>query len=111
MHYSEIIGVAGIVVLPAETRRRRRQSDSQKQDFGAFVERFELLPFPQPPPPAAKQPLSALTFAIKDIFDVKDYVAGFGNPDWKRTHGVAEKTAVVVTALLKKQNVLNSIKT
>ncbi|KAE9613448.1 hypothetical protein Lal_00016381 [Lupinus albus] len=94
------VGVAGIIVL-AETRRRRRRGNSQKQDFGAFVERFEILPFPQPPPPAAKQTLSSLTFAIKDIFDVKSYVAGFGNPDWNRTHEAAEKTAVVVTALLK----------
>ncbi|XP_025639512.1 outer envelope protein 64, mitochondrial isoform X2 [Arachis hypogaea] len=94
------VGVAGIVVL-AETRRRRRRRNTHKQDFGAFVERFELLPFPQPPPPAAKQMLSSLTFAISDMFDVKGYVTGFGNPDWKRTHEEAEKTAVVVTALLK----------
>ncbi|MED6185271.1 hypothetical protein PIB30_055448 [Stylosanthes scabra] len=94
------VGVAGIVVL-AETRRRRRRRNTDKEDFGAFLERFELLPFPQPPPPAAKQMLSSLTFAINDIFDVKGYVTGFGNPDWKRTHQEAEKTAVVVTALLK----------
>ncbi|KAK7363132.1 hypothetical protein VNO77_05262 [Canavalia gladiata] len=94
------IGVAGIVVL-AETRRRRRWGKTPKQDFGAFVERFELLPFPQLPPPAPKQTLSALTFAVNDIFDVKGYVTGFGNPTWKSTHEAAEKTAVVVTALLK----------
>lgn len=39
-----------------------------REDFGAFVERFEILPFPQPPPPAAKQSLSGLTFAIKDMY-------------------------------------------
>ncbi|KAJ7968214.1 outer envelope protein 64, mitochondrial [Quillaja saponaria] len=95
------IGVAGIVVL-AETRRRRRNAKMvEREDFGAFIERFELLPFPQPPPPAAKQKLSGLTFAIKDIFDVKGYVTGFGNPDWKKTHEAARKTAVVVTSLLK----------
>ncbi|KAK4254244.1 hypothetical protein QN277_009650 [Acacia crassicarpa] len=94
------IGVAGVVVL-AETRRRRRKVKALKEGFGAFIERFELLPFPQPPPPAAKQTLSGLTFAISDIFDVKGYVTGFGNPDWKKTHEVAEKTAMVVTALLK----------
>lgn len=33
-------------------------------------------------------------------FDVKGYVTGFGNPHWKRTHSEAEKTAIVVTALL-----------
>ncbi|XP_061365456.1 outer envelope protein 64, mitochondrial [Gastrolobium bilobum] len=95
------IGVAGVVVL-AETQRlrRRRRKKCVKEDFGAFVERFELLPFPQLPPPNQKQMLSSLTFAIKDIFDVKGYVTGFGNPDWKRTHEEAGKTAIVLTALL-----------
>ncbi|GMH03011.1 hypothetical protein Nepgr_004850 [Nepenthes gracilis] len=96
------IGVAGIVVL-AEThrRRRRRQKILNREDFGSFVERFELRPFPQPPPPAARQPLSSFTFAINDIFEVKGHVIGFGSPDWKRTHEEAEKTAIVVTSLLK----------
>ncbi|KAL7001901.1 Outer envelope protein 64, mitochondrial [Sarracenia purpurea var. burkii] len=95
------VGVAGILII-AETRRRRlRARKLEREDFGAFIELFELLPFPQPPPPAARQLLSGLTFAIKDIFDVKDYVTGFGNPDWKRTHEAAGKTAAVVTALLK----------
>ncbi|XP_027366713.1 outer envelope protein 64, mitochondrial [Abrus precatorius] len=93
------IGLAGVVVL-AETRRRRKPKPS-RDHFGAFVDRFELLPFPQPAPPNQMQPLSALTFAIKDIFDVKGYVTGFGNPDWKRTHEEAGKTAIVITALLR----------
>ncbi|KAF2294053.1 hypothetical protein GH714_007121 [Hevea brasiliensis] len=121
------VTVAGIAVL-AETRRRRRKAVlMNREDFGAFVERFEILPFPQPPPPAAKQSLYGLTFAIEDmsvfpqirytvtsflyrllifvfvsvVACVTDYVTGFGNPDWRRTHDVAEKMAVVVTALLK----------
>lgn len=94
------IGLAGGIVVLSETRRRRRCRNNPKPDFGAFIERFELLPFPQPPPPAAKQLLSSLTFAISDTFDVKGYVTGFGNPVWKRTHEEAEKTAMVVTALL-----------
>ncbi|KAF3971414.1 hypothetical protein CMV_004983 [Castanea mollissima] len=98
------IGLAAGVVILTETRRRRRRranAAAQRKDFGAFVVRFELLPFPQPPPPAARLPLSSLTFAIKDIFDVKDYVTGFGSRDWERTHEASEKTAVAVTALLK----------
>ncbi|XP_038682418.1 outer envelope protein 64, mitochondrial isoform X2 [Tripterygium wilfordii] len=95
------VSVAGIVIL-AETQRRKRNAKALlSKDFGAFIKRFEILPFPQPPPPAAKQTLAGLTFAISDIFDVKDYVTGFGNPDWERTHGEADKTAVAVTALLK----------
>lgn len=86
------------MVAAAETRRRKAKF---KEDFGAFVQRFLILPFPQPPPPAAKQTLAGLTFAINDIFELEDYVTGFGNPDWARTHVAAEKTAVTVTALLK----------
>ncbi|XP_022141957.1 outer envelope protein 64, mitochondrial [Momordica charantia] len=95
------VGVAGIVIF-AETRRRRKNARLlQRADFGAFLQQFELQPFPQPPPPAARQPLAGLTFAIKDVFDVKDYVTGFGNPDWRRTHDAAEKTDGVLTLLLK----------
>lgn len=95
-----VIGVTVAVgmVAAAETRRRKAKF---KEDFGAFVKRFQILPFPQPPPPAAKQTLAGLTFAVNDIFELEDYVTGFGNPDWARTHEAAEKTAVTVTALLK----------
>lgn len=61
------IGVAGIVILSETHRRRRRRNKPiAKEDFGAFVERFELLPFPQPPPPAARLALAGLTFAVSD---------------------------------------------
>lgn len=40
-------------------------------------------------------------FGVFDRFDVKDYITGFGSPQWKKTHEAAEKTAVVVTTLLK----------
>ncbi|KAB1997312.1 hypothetical protein ES319_D12G016700v1 [Gossypium barbadense] len=95
------ITVAGILLLADTTRRRRRKAIIiQRQDFGAFLERFDLIPFPQPPTPPAKLPLQGLTFAIKDIFDVKGYVTGFGNPDWRRTHEPSDKMALVLTALL-----------
>ncbi|XP_011002073.1 PREDICTED: outer envelope protein 64, mitochondrial [Populus euphratica] len=96
-----VIGVTvagGVGGGGAETRRRKAKF---KEDFGAFVQRFLILPSPQPPPPAAKQTLAGLTFAINDIFELEDYVTGFGNPDWARTHEASEKTAVTVTALLK----------
>ncbi|KAL5079278.1 hypothetical protein RYX36_007699 [Vicia faba] len=94
------LGLVGGIVVPSETHRRRRCQNTPKQDFGAFIEWFELLPFPQPPPPSAKQTLSSLTFSISDVFDVKGYVTGFRNPLWKKTHDEAEKTTFVVTALL-----------
>ncbi|KAF7805130.1 Amidase 1 [Senna tora] len=65
-------------------------------DYGAFTEKFIL-------PPSSSHPglaLNSLTFAIKEIFDVKGSVTGFGNPDWARTHPVATSTAPAVEALL-----------
>ena len=49
---------------------------------------------------AAGGPLAGLTFAAKDIFDVAGYVTGGGNPDWKATHGAAQRTAWAVQVLV-----------
>ena len=51
-------------------------------------------------PGAPDGPLSGMTFAAKDIFDVAGHVTGGGNPDWQRTHGPAESTAPAVQMLL-----------
>lgn len=45
-------------------------------------------------------PLSGLTFAAKDLFDVADYQTGGGNPDWLMTHPPARRHAAVVETLL-----------
>ncbi|KAL7125148.1 hypothetical protein ABFS83_14G096400 [Erythranthe nasuta] len=94
-------GLAGVLVLAEVQRRRIRAKSSVNEDFGAFVAQFELLPFPQPPPPAARLPLSGLTFAISDNIDVKNYVTGYGSTYWKRTHKAAEITAMAVTTMLR----------
>ncbi|PIN05985.1 Amidase [Handroanthus impetiginosus] len=65
--------------------------------YGAFMEKFTL----PPDPSSQKLPLTGLTFAVKDIFDVKGHVTGFGNPDWARTHLVATSTAPAVLSVLK----------
>jgi amidase len=49
---------------------------------------------------APDRPLSGLSFAAKDIFDVAGYVTGGGNPDWKRTHEAATRTAWAVQVLV-----------
>ena len=49
---------------------------------------------------AVAGPLSGLTFAAKDIFDVTGHVTGAGNPDWKATHESAESTAWAVRILV-----------
>ena len=49
---------------------------------------------------AADGPLSGLTFAAKDIFDVAGHITGGGNPDWKATHPPAERNAWIVQTLV-----------
>ena len=49
---------------------------------------------------ASGGPLSGLTFAAKDIFDVAGHVTGGGNPDWKATHPPAERTAWIIQTLV-----------
>ncbi|XP_048136424.1 amidase 1-like [Rhodamnia argentea] len=67
-------------------------------DYGAFVSKFILKP---PPSPSPLLPLTGLTFAVKDIFDIEGHVTGFGNPDWARTHVPASSTAPAVLDVLK----------
>src|SRR5215468_10822311 len=45
-------------------------------------------------------PLSGLTFAAKDLFDVAGHPTGGGNPDWARTNPVPARHAWAVQRLL-----------
>src|SRR5215470_5038639 len=45
-------------------------------------------------------PLSGLTFAAKDLFDVAGYPTGGGNPDWARSNPVPTRHAWAVQRLL-----------
>ena len=47
-----------------------------------------------------KGPLSGLTLATKDVFDVAGHVAGCGNPEWARTHPKADQHAPAIATLL-----------
>lgn len=44
--------------------------------------------------------LTGLTFAAKDLFDVKGARTGFGNPEWLKSHPPATRTARAVKLLL-----------
>ncbi|CAK9328361.1 unnamed protein product [Citrullus colocynthis] len=67
------------------------------QYYGAFMEKFLL----QPTSPSDQLPLTGLTFAVKDIFDMDGHVTGFGNPEWLRTHPPANQTAPAVLTILR----------
>lgn len=88
------LGLAGILII---TKRLKK---AVKADFGAFVERLQLLPPPPPQPPKAPHPLTGLTFAISDVFDVEGSITGFGNLDWAKTHEPASQTSPVVSVLV-----------
>eukprot|EP00252_Welwitschia_mirabilis_P000757 TRINITY_DN1071_c0_g1_i1.p1 TRINITY_DN1071_c0_g1~~TRINITY_DN1071_c0_g1_i1.p1 ORF type:complete len:590 (+),score=124.05 TRINITY_DN1071_c0_g1_i1:345-2114(+) len=88
------LGIAGILLV------RRKSKRLTKEDFGAFIERLQILPPPQPPPPKAPHPLTNLIFAVKDIFNIEGFTTGFGNPDWLRTHEPAVRTAPAITRLI-----------
>jgi amidase len=63
--------------------------------LGAFVPHIDVVI-----QGAAIGPLAGLTFAAKDLFDVRGAVTGSGNPDWEATHAPAGCSAWAVQALL-----------
>ncbi|MBC8239288.1 MAG: amidase [Alphaproteobacteria bacterium] len=48
----------------------------------------------------APGPLSGLSFAAKDLFDIAGHTTGAGSPDWLASHGPATATASSVARLL-----------
>src|SRR5438874_7573415 len=66
-------------------------ASSGNDDFGAFVsgQKFRI-------EGRAGGPLSGLTFAAKDLFDVAGHPTGGGNPDWARANPVPERHAWAV---------------
>ncbi|KAH0927023.1 hypothetical protein HID58_019279 [Brassica napus] len=88
------LGIAGILLAAKKLKKTIRE------DFGAFIDKLLLLPPPQPAPPKAPHPITGLSFAISDVFDVTGYVTGFGHPDWVRTHEAASSTCPVVSTLV-----------
>ncbi|PLS08638.1 amidase [Neobacillus cucumis] len=50
--------------------------------------------------PTGSGRLNGLTFAVKDVFALKNYVSSAGNPDWLRTHDPAKQNAAVIDLLL-----------
>jgi len=57
--------------------------------------------------PSAAGPLDGLTFAVKDLIDVKGTRTGGGNPDWLKAQAPALRSAPSVEALLAAGATLN----
>jgi amidase len=63
------------------------------QKSGAFVEVFTL-------EPSGSGILDGLTFAVKDLIDIKGHKTGCGNPTWRDTHPEPRSHAVCIDQLL-----------
>ncbi len=50
--------------------------------------------------PTSSGPLSSLTFAVKDVFDVAGHATGAGNPTWLATHASPGRSSPLVDQLL-----------
>lgn len=66
-----------------------------RDHLGAFVPHVDIVI-----QGAATGPLAGMTFAAKDLFDVRGTVTGAGNPDWEATHPPAGRSAWAVQRLL-----------
>jgi amidase len=66
----------------------------KKDPYKAFM------PYPEDPPDHQDGPLSGLTFAVKDLFDVKGYPTGCGQPHVLARSGIRSENADQVEALL-----------
>jgi amidase len=65
-----------------------------EKDWGAFVSKDVVLE------PTGMGRLQGMSFAVKDVFGIKGYTSGAGNPDWLRTHAPADQTAESIERLL-----------
>ena len=65
------------------------------EDLGAFISPFAVMA-----KGADEGPLKGLTFAIKDLYDVKGQMTGCGSPRWAETHEPAFKNSAVLDLLL-----------
>lgn len=69
--------------------------NTQRDPLNAFLDMPEV-----PVPNAGSGPLSGLTLAVKDIFDVAGYPTGWGNPQKAAEAQAATRTAPAVQQLL-----------
>jgi amidase len=74
-----------------------------KKDYGAFIEDQMNLA------PTGNGDLRGRSFAVKDIFAIKDHVSSAGNPDWLKTHQAAEADAPAVAVLRKNGALLRGV--
>jgi amidase len=64
------------------------------KDWGAFVAKDLILE------PTGNGRLQGMTFAVKDVFAIKNYTPGAGNPDWLNSHNPSSQTAESIQRLL-----------
>jgi amidase len=68
-------------------------SDDPLRPFDGIVRRLGIAGAPA-------GPLAGTTFVAKDLYDLRGYPTGAGNPDWERTHETATGTAPALEMVL-----------
>ncbi len=68
-------------------------SDDPLRPFDGIVRRLGIAGAPA-------GPLAGTTFVAKDLYDLRGYPTGAGNPDWERTHEIATATAPALEMVL-----------
>ncbi|MFZ0699250.1 MAG: amidase [Thermoplasmata archaeon] len=76
--------------------RSSNRPDRRADPVGAFVPGPRVVR-----PPTGRGVLNGLTFAVKDVLDIRGEPTGSGNPDWRATHAPARSTAAVVELWLR----------
>ncbi|QGQ98333.1 amidase [Paenibacillus psychroresistens] len=64
------------------------------KEWGAFVAKDLVLE------PTGSGKLQGAAFAVKDVFAIKNYTSGAGNPDWLNSHSPSKQTAEAIQRLL-----------
>src|SRR3989442_10305914 len=68
-------------------------SEDPLRPFDGIVRRLDIAGAPA-------GPLAGTTFVAKDLYDVRGYPTGAGNPDWERTHEIATATPPALEIVL-----------
>src|SRR5262245_40397488 len=92
---SSLIAVVGSVTpfMSQAMIWARPMSENPLRVFDGILKRLRL-------EGATAGPLVGTTFVAKDLYDVRGYRTGAGNPDWERTHEPAARTAPAIERLL-----------
>lgn len=100
MTVSDVVAQIPAVTVPQLAGKGERH---MKNDLNAFIDADITIEATQ------KGVLDDTTFAVKDVFAIKQHKNAAGNPDWLKTHDAATSNAYVIDQLLNSGATLTGI--